>query len=425
MNLLENKNILVAVTGSIAVYKTLELIRLYKKAGANVKVIMTSSSKKFISPLTFETISQNTILDDTNEDWSTDTINNHIAIGKWANLFVLAPATANTINKLSNGIADNILLQVALAYPGIKLLCPAANTNMMHNPLTKASLKMLKLCNFKMIDTTTKELACKDIGDGAMAEVENIFHTSCQELLQDKYWKDRKVVLNGGGTIEKIDDIRYLSNFSSGKMANSLATALYYKGADVCLVTTKHTENIPSEIHTIKVQSATEMLDFVNDAISIAKKGKLSSATLMDNSNIELIRKTPFFFGVAAVSDYTPKFPQNGKIKKDDIGDNWELSLKKNTDILSSIKKDEIITIGFKAEMDKSKAKENAQNMLVSKNIDAVCLNILDDKNNFGSDKNSIELFTQNSTKTNSWNNLDKLTLSLNILNQLAQEFHD
>jgi len=425
MNLLENKNILVAVTGSIAVYKTLELIRLYKKAGANVKVIMTSSSKKFISPLTFETISQNTILDDTNEDWSTDTINNHIAIGKWANLFVLAPATANTINKLSNGIADNILLQVALAYPGIKLLCPAANTNMMHNPLTKASLKMLKLCNFKMIETTTKELACKDIGDGAMAEVENIFHTSCQELLQDKYWKDRKVVLNGGGTIEKIDDIRYLSNFSSGKMANSLATALYYKGADVCLVTTKHTENIPSEIHTIKVQSATEMLDFVNDAISIAKKGKLSSATLMDNSNIELIRKTPFFFGVAAVSDYTPKFPQNGKIKKDDIGDNWELSLKKNTDILSSIKKDEIITIGFKAEMDKSKAKENAQNMLVSKNIDAVCLNILDDKNNFGSDKNSIELFTQNSTKTNSWNNLDKLTLSLNILNQLAQEFHD
>ncbi|MBT4178948.1 MAG: bifunctional phosphopantothenoylcysteine decarboxylase/phosphopantothenate--cysteine ligase CoaBC [Campylobacteraceae bacterium] len=425
MNLLENKNILVAVTGSIAVYKTLELIRLYKKAGANVKVIMTSSSKKFISPLTFETISQNTILDDTNEDWSTDTINNHIAIGKWANLFVLAPATANTINKLSNGIADNILLQVALAYPGIKLLCPAANTNMMHNPLTKASLKMLKLCNFRIIETTTKELACKDIGDGAMAEVENIFHTSCQELLQDKYWKDRKVVLNGGGTIEKIDDIRYLSNFSSGKMANSLATALYYKGADVCLVTTKHTENIPSEIHTIKVQSATEMLDFVNDAISIAKKGKLSSATLMDNSNIELIRKTPFFFGVAAVSDYTPKFPQNGKIKKDDIGDNWELSLKKNTDILSSIKKDEIITIGFKAEMDKSKAKENAQNMLVSKNIDAVCLNILDDKNNFGSDKNSIELFTQNSTKTNSWNNLDKLTLSLNILNQLAQEFHD
>ena len=425
MNLLENKNILVAVTGSIAVYKTLELIRLYKKAGANVKVIMTSSSKKFISPLTFETISQNTILDDTNEDWSTDTINNHIAIGKWANLFVLAPVTANTINKLSNGIADNILLQVALAYPGIKLLCPAANTNMMHNPLTKASLKMLKLCNFRIIETTTKELACKDIGDGAMADVENIFHTSCQELLQDKYWKDRKVVLNGGGTIEKIDDIRYLSNFSSGKMANSLATALYYKGADVCLVTTKHTENIPSEIHTIKVQSATEMLDFVNDAISIAKKGKLSSATLMDNSNIELIRKTPFFFGVAAVSDYTPKFPQNGKIKKDDIGDNWELSLKKNTDILSSIKKDEIITIGFKAEMDKSKAKENAQNMLVSKNIDAVCLNILDDKNNFGSDKNSIELFTQNSTKTNSWNNLDKLTLSLNILNQLAQEFHD
>jgi len=190
MQLLENKNILVAVTGSIAIYKTLELIRLYIKAGANVKVIMTASAKKFITPLTFETLSQNTVLDDTNEDWSND--HNHIKITQWADLFVIAPATANTIAKLANAIADNILLQVALAYPGIKLLCPAANTNMMNNPLTKASLKMLKLCNFKMIDTTTKELACKDIGDGAMADVENIFHTSCSELLKDRYWKDRK-----------------------------------------------------------------------------------------------------------------------------------------------------------------------------------------------------------------------------------------
>ena len=422
MQLLENKNILVAVTGSIAIYKTLELIRLYIKAGANVKVIMTTSAKKFITPLTFETISQNTILDDTNEDWSTDTINNHIAIGKWANLFVLAPATANTINKLSNGIADNILLQVALAYPGIKLLCPAANTNMMNNPLTKASLKMLKLCNFKMIDTTTKELACKDIGDGAMADVENIFHTSCSELLKDRYWKDRKVVLNGGGTIEKIDDIRYLSNFSSGKMANAMATALYYKGAEVCLVSTSDTSTIPDEIHTIAVQDTKEMLEFVNDAISIAKKGKLTSATLMDSSNIELIRKTPFFFAVAAVSDYTPKFPQNGKIKKDDIGKNWELSLKQNIDILSSIKKDEIITVGFKAEMDKSKASTNAQNMLSSKKIDAVCLNILSEENTFGSDTNSIDLITKDQNITS----LDgsKLEVSFKILDNLSSQFN-
>lgn len=309
MQLLKDRNILVGVTGSIAIYKSLELIRLYKKAGANVRVIMTSGAKKFIQPLTFETISGNKVLDDTNEDWSTDTVNNHIAIGKWCDLFVLAPTTANTINKLSNGIADNILTQSALAYPGVKLLAPAANTNMMQNPLTKASIKMLKLCNFKIIDTTIKELACKDIGDGAMAEVTDIFDLSARELLKDNFWSDRKVVLNGGGTIEKIDDVRYLSNFSSGKMALNLAKALTYKGADVCLITSSELE-IPKSIYTIKVQSSAEMLSFCNDAIRVAKKGKMSDATLMDDSQMQLIQKKPFFFAVAAVSDYTPKFPQ-------------------------------------------------------------------------------------------------------------------
>ncbi len=279
---------------------------------------MTEASKKFINPLTFETVSQNKVLDESSEDWSCDTVNNHIAIGKWANIFVIAPATANTINKLSNGIADNLLLQTALAYPRVKLLCPAANTNMMHNPLTKASLKMLKLCNFKVINSVTKELACQDVGDGAMAEVEDIFHQTAQELLKDNYWLDRKVVLNGGGTIEKIDDVRYLSNFSSGKMATSLATALYYKGADVCLVTTSDIE-VPNQIHTIKVQSTQEMLEFVNDSLKVAKKGKMSSATLMDNSTMELIQKKPLLFGVAAVSDYSPKYPTDGKVKKKDL----------------------------------------------------------------------------------------------------------
>jgi phosphopantothenoylcysteine decarboxylase/phosphopantothenate--cysteine ligase len=422
VKLLENKNILVAVTGSIAVYKTLELIRLYIKAGANVKVIMTKSAKKFINPITFETISQNKVLDESSEDWSCDTVNNHIAIGKWANIFVIAPATANTINKLSNGIADNLLLQTAIAYPRIKLLCPAANTNMMHNPLTKASLKMLKLCNFKVINPVTKELACQDIGDGAMAEVEDIFHQTCQELLKDEYWSDRKVVLNGGGTIEKIDDVRYLSNFSSGKMAGSLATALYYKGADVCLVTTSNIE-VPSQIHTIKVQNSAEMLQFVGESLKVARKGKMSSATLMDNSAMQLIQKKPFFFAVAAVSDYIPTYPQEGKIKKEDIGDSWHLELRKNSDIVEDIDKNGIYTVGFKAEIDKSNAKQNAQNMLKNKNLDAVCLNILDENNSFGSDTNQIDLLTKNnSTKLN---RSSKLEISLLLLNTLKNEFNE
>lgn len=422
MRLLEGKNILVAVTGSIAVYKTLELIRLYIKAGANVKVIMTEASKKFINPLTFETISQNKVLDETSEDWSCETVNNHIAIGKWAHLFVIAPATANTINKLSNGIADNLLLQTALAYPRIKLLCPAANTNMMHNPLTKASLKMLKLCNFKIINSVTKELACQDVGDGAMAEVEDIFHQTVQELLKDNYWIDRKVVLNGGGTIEKIDDVRYISNFSSGKMAGSLATALYYKGADVCLVTTSNIE-VPNAVHTIKVQSTNEMLEFVNDSLRVARKGKMSSATLMDNSNMQLIQKKPFFFAVAAVSDYIPKYPQNGKIKKDDIGNSWNLELKQNIDMLENIDKNGIYTIGFKAEMDKNTAIQNATNMLEKKSLDGVCLNILDSTNQFGSDTNSIDLIIKN--KSIKFNTASKLEISLLLLDALKDEFSE
>ena len=422
MQLLKNKNILVAVTGSIAVYKSLELIRLYIKAGANVKVIMTEASRKFINPLTFETVSQNKVLDESSEDWSCDTVNNHIAIGKWANIFVIAPATANTINKLSNGIADNLLLQTALAYPRVKLLCPAANTNMMHNPLTKASLKMLKLCNFKVINSVTKELACQDVGDGAMAEVEDIFHQTAQELLKDNYWLDRKVVLNGGGTIEKIDDVRYLSNFSSGKMATSLATALYYKGADVCLVTTSDIE-VPNQIHTIKVQSTQEMLEFVNDSLKVAKKGKMSSATLMDNSTMELIQKKPYFFGVAAVSDYLPKYPQDGKVKKEDIGDSWNLELKKNIDLLENIDKNGIYSIGFKAEMDKENALQNGKNMLLNKNVDGVCLNILDETNQFGSDTNSIDIITKNNIIKLA--TASKLEVSITLLESLKGEFSE
>lgn len=422
MQLLQNKNILVAVTGSIAVYKSLELIRLYIKAGANVKVIMTEASKKFINPLTFETVSQNKVLDESSEDWSCDTVNNHIAIGKWANIFVIAPATANTINKLSNGIADNLLLQTALAYPRVKLLCPAANTNMMHNPLTKASLKMLKLCNFKVINSVIKELACQDVGDGAMAEVEDIFHQTAQELLKDNYWLDRKVVLNGGGTIEKIDDVRYLSNFSSGKMATSLATALYYKGADVCLVTTSDIE-VPNQIHTIKVQSTQEMLEFVNDSLKVAKKGKMSSATLMDNSTMELIQKKPYFFGVAAVSDYLPKYPQDGKVKKEDIGDSWNLELKKNIDLLENIDKNGIYSIGFKAEMDKESALQNGKSMLLNKNVDGVCLNILDETNQFGSDTNSIDIITKNNIIK--LTTASKLEVSITLLESLKGEFSE
>lgn len=420
--LLKDKKILVAVTGSIAIYKTLDLIRLYIKAGAKVRVIMTEGAKKFISPITFEAISQSKVLEESNESWDKNQDYNHIDIGKWSDIFVIAPCSANTINKLSNGIADNLLTQVALAYPRMKLLAPAANTNMLRNPITQASMKMLKLCNFEIIQTQTKELVCKDVGDGAMADHEAIFYATARELLKDEYWVNRKVVLSGGGTVEKIDDVRYLSNLSSGKMASSLAMALYLKGAEVCLVSSRGHEDLPSDIHVISVQSSQEMYEYLVDSVRVAKKGVLTKTTLMDDSRPELIQKTPFLFMVAAISDYIPKFPQEGKMKKEMIGESWNLELKKNIDILSSLDKSEMISIGFKAEMDEVTALNSASSMLENKNLDAVCLNILNDENSFGSNTNEIELILKNNSFSFKG---EKLNISMGILNRLQNEFVD
>jgi len=412
-DLLKNKKILLGVTGSIAVYKSLELVRHFVKAGADVKVVMSESAKKFVTPLTFETLTSNQVLDDTNESWVND--HNHIKAGEWADIFLIAPATANTIAKLANAIADNILLQCALAYPDVKILAPSANTNMLKNPMTQANLKMLAIANYTILDTQTKELACKTTGDGAMAEPIDVFWATTRELLKDEFWKDRRVIVTGGGTIEKIDDVRYLSNYSSGKMASSLATALYCKGADVNLIATKFEDNLPEDMHTIDVEDSHEMLEYLTDSIRIAKKGKLSKATLMRDENIHLIEKIPYLFMAAAVSDYIPTFAQDGKLKKDVLGEKWDLALKQNMDILSSIDKDGLLTVGFKAEMDEANALKNATTMLENKNLNAVCLNVLKDSSSFGSNTNSIEFISSNNKLSIPSN--DKLSVAFAIVN--------
>lgn len=412
-DLLKDKKILLGVTGSIAVYKSLDLVRLFVKAGADVKVVMSDSAKKFVTPLSFETLTSNQVLDDTNESWVND--HNHIKTTEWADVFVIAPATANTIAKLANAIADNMLLQCALAFAKEKIIAPSANTNMIENPITKGNLKMLAIANYETVATQTKELACKTTGDGAMAEPIDIFWTTARALLKEEFWNDRRVIVTGGGTIEKIDDVRYISNFSSGKMASSLATALYCKGADVNLIATRFEENIPQDMHTIDVESSSEMLEYLTDSIRIAKKGKLSKATLMKDEQIHLIQKQPYLFMAAAVSDYVPEFIQDGKLKKEMLGESFELSLKQNIDILNSIDKNGITTVGFKAEMAEEVAMKNASKMIDSKEVDAVCLNILKDSSSFGSDRNKIEFITPD--KIESLPDANKLSLSFDILN--------
>ncbi len=414
--LLQGKKILVGVTGSIAVYKALELIRLYTKAGADVRVVMSESAKRFITPLTFEAITRTEVLHEATESWANE--NNHIDIGKWADLYVLAPVTANTLNKLSNGIADNLITQTALAFTKQILLAPAANTHMYLNNTTKASLKMLKILNFEEVAPQKKVLACGDEGTGAMADPEDIFHKSAQILLRDPFWTNRRVVVTGGGTKEKIDDVRYISNFSSGKMAGALSTALYYHGADVCLLATQEIAGLPSELYVIDVDDSAELHEYLVDAIRVAKKGVLTKATLMDDSVPELIQKKPYLFMAAAVSDYVPKYPQTGKLKKEMLGEEWSLEMKKNVDILKSINKEGIFSVGFKAESDPQSALTSAKKMLVEKELDAVCLNNISE-NPFGSDENQITLITSDTETV--LPKADKLTLSLELLDTLSR----
>lgn len=382
-NLLEGKKILLGVTGSIAAYKSLELLRLYTKAGADVRVVMSPSAKKFIAPLSFEALSRNRVLDDTNESWADDF--NHIKTSQWADIMVIAPVSANTIAKLANGLADTILTQCALAFPNTKLIAPSANTHMIQNPMIQDALNRLASANYKMVSTQIKELACETVGDGAMAEPIDIFFETAKILLKDSYWEDRPVVITGGGTREKIDEVRYVSNFSSGKMAKAIALSLYFKGASVCYITTKGNNGLPKSIHTIDVEDAKEMLKATKNALCSAKSNTQTT-------------KRPFLFMVAAVADFTPKHPQQGKLKKSMLGENWQIELEQTSDILSAlvIDREGVTTIAFKAEMDSLEGLNNAKNLLTQKNVDAVCYNLLQDAKSFGGEDNSITFITKN-----------------------------
>ena len=395
---LSGKNILVGVTGSISIYKACDLVRLFVKSGANVRVVMSDSALKFINPLTFEALTRNKVLTSHSEDWSSDL--NHIDLPQKSDAFVIAPATANSINKIAKGIADGLVLECALAYDKNLVIAPAANSKMLNNHYTAGSLKMLKVNDIEIVEPEHKLLACGDVGNGALANVEDIYYATAKNILTEEFWKDRRVVVTGGGTIEAIDSVRFIGNHSSGKMANALALALYLKGADVCLITTRDSSSLPKDIYVIDVDSAKSMLEYTIDAVRVAKKGKLSKASMNSSESIHLIQKKPYLFMAAAVADFTPKFPQEGKLKKSQLGDSWNLELKQTEDILKSVNKENLVTVGFKAEKDEQEALNSAKKALQEKELDAICLNVLGKENNFGSDKNKIEFITKDSIKT-------------------------
>ncbi len=410
---LSGKSVLLGVTGSISAYKACELARLFVKAGAQVHVVMTSSAERFVSALTFEALTRNAVLTENSESWSCEL--NHIDIGKKCDVFIIAPATANTLNKLSKGIADNILTQTALAFSGEMLVAPAANTQMLKNHYTTGSLKMLGVNDYTIIEPQQKLLACGDVGLGALAEPTEIFFQTAKALLKEDFWEDRRIVVTGGGTREKIDEVRYLTNFSSGKMAKSLCLSLYLKGADVCYITSMGDEGLPQSIYTIEVENAEELLDYTKDAVRVAKKGKMSKPS-MNSTDRHLIQKEPYLFMVAAVSDFRPKFPQEGKLKKSMLGENWNIELQQTPDILSSLDKKDIKIVAFKAEMDPENGLANAQALLETKHVDAVCYNLLNNSDSFGTPDNEITFITKE--KIIPLGKADKLSLSAKILSE-------
>ena len=397
---LNGKTILLGVTGSISAYKACDIARLFVKAGADVHIVMTTSAERFVSALTFEALTRNTVLTDATESWSSEL--NHIDIGKKCDVFVIAPATANTINKLSHGIADNILTQTALAYTKEIIIAPAANTNMLLNHATRDSISHLKSNGYTLIEPQEKLLACGDTGSGALAEPLEVFFATAKALLKEPFWEDREVVVTGGGSREKIDEVRYISNFSSGKMASALSFALYLRGANVTYISTMGFNDLPLDIKRVDAASAEDILQ--------ETKKSITAVTTQESAPI------PYLFMVAAVADFKPVDPKEGKVKKSTIGTHWSIELEQTTDVLAAIDKSKIKTIGFKAEMDSQEGLNNAIALLEKKGVDAVCYNLLDDAKSFGGSDNEITFITKESQTP--LGRRDKLTLATMIIEE-------
>jgi len=397
---LNGKTILLGVTGSISAYKACDIARLFVKAGANVHIVMTASAERFVSALTFEALTRNTVLTDATESWSSEL--NHIDIGKKCDIFVITPATANTINKIHHGIAENILTQTALAYTKEIIIAPAANTNMLLNHATRDSLDHLRSNGYTLIEPQEKLLACGDTGSGALAEPIEVFYATAKALLKEPFWEDRDVVITGGGSREKIDEVRYISNFSSGKMASALCLALYLRGANVTYISTKGFSELPLDIKRVEAESAEDILQETEKSIT--------AVTSQENKSM------PYLFMVAAVADFKPAEPKDGKVKKSTVGTEWNIELIQTTDILSTIDKSKIRTVGFKAEMDSKEGLNNAVALLEKKGVDAVCYNLLDDAKSFGGSDNEITFITKE--KQVPLGRTDKLTLATKIIDQ-------
>ncbi len=366
--MLNGKKVLLGITASIAAYKSAELIRLFKKSGAEIRVIQTQESTDFITPLTISTLSENKVLTEMVED---DSWNNHVKLGLWADLIVIAPLTANTLAKMANGECDNLLLATYLSAKCDVYFAPAMDLDMFKHPSTINNINKLESYGNILIPSGFGELASGLVGEGRMAEPLEIINQIQSHLNKKLDLNSKRILITAGPTHENIDAVRYISNKSSGKMGVELALNTASRGANVDLVLGPSSLKVNHSNITIhRVESAQDMFNIVNK--------------LFEKSDISIF--------AAAVSDYTPKIKFNNKIKKNDSL--FSLTLKKTTDIISkmsSIKKDDQFIVGFALETDNEI--DNAINKLKCKNLDLIIMNSLNnDGAGFKHDTNKITI---------------------------------
>lgn len=374
--MLKGKTVVLAVSGSIAAYKIANLARTLKKLHCNVTVMMTENSTNFINPITFETITSNKCLIDTfdrNFQYSVE----HVALAKQADVVLVAPASANVIGKIAYGIADDMLTTTVMACPCKKIIAPAMNHNMYHNPIVQDNIEKLKKYGYEIVEPDKGMLANGDIGDGRMPEESVLLQYILKEIAFEKDMLGKKVLVTAGATREAIDPVRFITNHSSGKMGIALAKAAMLRGAQVTLVAAHTDAPYPMFVKTIPVVSAEDMFQAVKE----------------NAAEQDIIIKA------AAVADYTPVTVADGKIKKKD-GD-MTIELKRTKDILKYLgenKRDGQFICGFSMETDN--VIENSRAKLHKKNCDMICANSLRTKGaGFGGDTNVITIITNESEK--------------------------
>ncbi len=380
LNSLGNKRILLGICGGIAAYKSAELCRALKKAGAQVRVVMTHGAQEFITPMTLQALSGNPVHTSL-LDHEAEAAMGHIELARWADLIIVAPATANMLAQFASGKADDLLSTLVLASTAKKLLAPAMNTKMWENPSTQTNVSQLKAQGFSLIGPAEGEQACGETGAGRMEEPDQIL-LACAQQFENKLLSGKRVVITAGPTREAIDPVRYISNHSSGKMGFALAQAALDAGAQVDLIAGPVNLATPDRANRHNVSSALEMYE----------------------ASLKLASACDIFIACAAVADYRPEQYQEQKIKKESNQDTLNLRLVKNPDIVSEVAKLEqrpSFILGFAAES--QNLEQNARDKLARKNLNMIAANDISKPGiGFNSESNAIRLFYPEGKQINS-----------------------